>query len=76
MKGVEYMKEYILKTFTNTVANIFKVKSIVTFATVAITIYMVVQDRLEPATVTAIVMMVFQSLFNKDKKGNDDNNGV
>lgn len=67
------MKEYILKSLTNTIVNIFKIKSLVTLATVAITFYMVIQDKLEPATVTAIVMMVFQSLFTKDKKGNDNN---
>ena len=66
------MKEKII----NSVLNLFKVKSIVTFATVGITVYMVVQDKLESATVTAIIMMVFQSLFNKEKKGNDNNNGL
>lgn len=66
------MKEKII----NSILNLFKVKSIVTFATVGITVYMVVQDKLESATVTAIIMMVFQSLFNKEKKGNDDNNGM
>jgi len=66
------MKEKII----NSILNLFKVKSIVTFATVGITVYMVIQDKLEPATVTAIIMMVFQSLFNKEKKGNDNNNGL
>lgn len=66
------MKEKII----NSILNLFKVKSIVTFATVGITVYMVVQDKLESATVTAIIMMVFQSLFNKEKKGNDNNNGL
>ena len=66
------MKEKII----NSILNLFKVKSIVTFATVDITVYMVVQDKLESATVTAIIMMVFQSLFNKEKKGNDNNNGL
>ena len=66
------MKEKIIKS----ILNLFKVKSIVTFATVGITVYMVVQDKLESATVTAIIMMVFQSLFNKEKKGNDNNNGL
>lgn len=57
----------------NTILNLFKVKSIVTFATIGITIYMVKTNQLEAATVTAIIMMVFQSLFNKDKKGSDNN---
>lgn len=63
------MKEKII----NSILNLFKVKSIVTFATVGITVYMVVQDKLESATVTAIIMMVFQNLFDKNKKGNDNN---
>ena len=66
-------KEKIINTIINSVANIFKVKSIVTFATVGVFIYAVKTNQLEPATVTAIIMMVFQSLFNKEKKGNDNN---
>lgn len=58
----------------NGILNLFKVKSIVTFVTVGVFVYAVVTDQLEAATTTAIIMMVFQNLFNK--KGNDDNNGM
>ena len=47
------------------VLNLFKVKSIVTFATVSVFVYLALNDKLEAATVTAIIMMVFQNLFNK-----------
>ena len=58
----------------NGILNLFKVKSIVTFVTVGVFVYAVVTDQLEAATTTAIIMMVFQNLFNK--KGNEDNNGM
>lgn len=58
------MKEKVI----NAILNLFKVKSIVTFVAVAIFVYSVVVNQLEPATTTAIIMMVFQNLFNKDKK--------
>lgn len=58
----------------NGILNLFKVKSIVTFVTVGVFVYAVVTDQLEAATTTAIIMMVFQNLFNK--KGSDDNNGM
>lgn len=54
------------------ILNIFKVKSIVTFVTVGIFAYLALNDKLEAATVTAIIMMVFQNLFGKDK--NNDKN--
>ena len=54
--------------FENLKSFLFKVKSIVTFATVGVMIYLVVSKQLEEATATAIIMMVFQNLFNKDKK--------
>lgn len=57
----------------NGVLNLFKVKSIVTFVTVGVFVYAVVKGELEAATTTAIIMMVFQNLFNKDRKGNDNN---
>lgn len=57
----------------NGVLNLFKVKSIVTFVTVGVFVYAVVTNQLEAATTTAIIMMVFQNLFNKDRKGNDTN---
>lgn len=57
------MKEKIV----NVIVNLFKVKSIVTFATVGVFIYCVINNMLEPATITAIIMMVWQSLFTKEK---------
>lgn len=45
--------------------NIFKVKSIVTFVAVGIFAYLAINDKLEAATTTAIIMMVFQNLFGK-----------
>lgn len=65
------MKEKII----NGVLNLFKVKSIVTFVTVGVFVYAVVSNQLEAATTTAIIMMVFQNLFDKNKKG-DNNNGL
>ena len=61
------MREKII----NGVLNLFKVKSIVTFVTVGVFVYAVVKGELEAATTTAIIMMVFQNLFNK--KGSDNN---
>lgn len=57
------MKEEIIKS----ILNLIKVKSIVTFVAVGMFIYCVINDKLEPATTTAIIMMVFQHLFNKGK---------
>lgn len=48
--------------------NLIKVKSIVTFVAMGILVYTVVNDILEPATITAIIMLVFQSLFSKGKE--------
>ena len=48
--------------------NLIKVKSIVTFVSMGILVYTVVNDILEPATTTAIIMLVFQSLFSKGKE--------
>ena len=47
--------------------NLIKVKSIVTFVAVGVFVYTVITKQLEPATITAIIMMVFQNLFNKEK---------
>ena len=58
----------------NGILNLFKVNSIVTFVAVGVFVYTVVTNQLEAATTTAIIMMVFQNLFNK--KGGDDNNGM
>ncbi len=51
--------------------NLFKVKSIVTFVTVFVFAYLALNDKLEAATITAIIMMVFQNLFSKEKKDGD-----
>lgn len=58
--------------FIQGLLNLIKVKSIVTFATVGVFLYCVVTRQLEPATITAIIMMVWQNLYNKDSnKGGD-----
>lgn len=57
------MKEKAIQAFFN----LIKVKSIVTFVTVVVFAYLSFNDRLEMATVVAIIMMVFQNLFGKDK---------
>ena len=48
--------------------NLIKVKSIATFVAMGILVYTVGNDILEPATITAIIMLVFQSLFSKGKE--------
>ena len=58
-------------TIFRTILNIFKVKSIVTFAAVSVFVYMAVTKQLEPATTTAIIMLVFQSLFGKPKNSDE-----
>lgn len=57
------MKEKII----NALLNLIKVKSLVTFTAMGIFVYTVVNGQLEPATITAIIMLVFQSLFGKPK---------
>lgn len=57
------MKEKIITAFLN----LIKVKSIVTFVAVGVFVYAVKNGQLEAATTTAIIMMVFQNLFNKNK---------
>lgn len=61
------MREKIL----NGMLNLIKVKSIVTFVTVAIFAYLVMNKQIEEATATAIIMMVFQNLFNKRNDSNE-----
>ncbi len=51
--------------------NLIKVKSIISFVTVGVFVYSVVTKQLEAATTTAIIMMVFQNLFGKEKKENE-----
>lgn len=55
------------KDIIRTILNLFKVKSILTFVAGYILVYMVHTNKIEPATVTAVIMLVFQSLFNKNK---------
>lgn len=64
------MKEKIV----NGVLNLFKVKSIVTFVAVGVFVYSVVNETLEAATTTAIIMMVFQNLFDRNKTNGGNNN--
>lgn len=66
------MKEKIV----NGVLNIFKVKSIVTFVAVYVFADLALSHEIEAATTTAILMMVFQNLFDRGKNGgnNNDNN--
>lgn len=57
------MKEKVIQALLN----LIKVKSIVTFVAVAMFVYCVINKQLEPATITAIIMLVFQNLFGKSK---------
>lgn len=57
------MKDKVIQALIN----LIKVKSIVTFVAVSVFVYTVINKQLEPATITAIIMMVFQNLFNKEK---------
>ena len=61
------MKTDIIKTLLN----LIKVKSIVTFAAVSVFVYLAITKQLEPATITAIIMSVFQSLFGKPKNSDE-----
>lgn len=56
-------KDKILKV----ILNVFKVKSIGSFVAMGAFLYLVVNNRIETATTTAIIMLVFQNLFDKDK---------
>ena len=47
------------------ILNIFKVKSIATFVALGIFAYLSINDKLEAATITAILMLVFQCVFGK-----------
>ena len=57
------MKEEIL----HAILNLFKVKSILTIMVGILFVYLAVNGEIEQATSTAIIVMVFQSLFNKKK---------
>ena len=54
--------------------NLFKVKSIVTFVTLYVFVYLVRTQQIEAATTTAILMLVFKELFDKNKTVKEDNN--
>ena len=61
------MKNKAIQVFIN----LFKVKSIATFVALFVFAYLALNDKLEMATVVAILMMVFQNLFGKDKNNDD-----
>ena len=54
-----------------TLLNLIKVKSIATFVALFVFAFLSLNDKLEMATVVAILMMVFQNLFGKDKNNYD-----
>lgn len=64
------------KKIINNILNLFKIKSIVTFTTVYIFIYLVKNNQIEPSTTTAVIMMVFGNLFNKEKNKESDKNDI
>lgn len=57
------MKEKVVTALLN----LIKVKSILTFVAAFVFVYMVITKQIEPATVTAILMLVFKELFDKNK---------
>lgn len=57
---------------TTSLLNLIKVKSILTFIAGFVFIYMVVNNKIEEATTTAILMLVFQSLFDRSKNKGDE----
>lgn len=63
------MKEKIVTALLN----LIKVKSILTFVAAFVFVYMVITKQIEPATVTAILMLVFKELFDKNKMTKEDN---
>lgn len=63
------MKEKVITALLN----LIKVKSILTFVAAFVFVYMVITKQIEPATVTAILMLVFKELFDKNKTIKEDN---
>ena len=63
------MKEKVIAALLN----LIKVKSILTFVAAFVFVYMVITKQIEPATVTAILMLVFKELFDKNKMTKEDN---
>lgn len=62
------MKEKIVTALLN----LIKVKSLLTFVAAFVFVYMVITKQIEPATVTAILMLVFKELFDKNKMTKED----
>lgn len=66
------MKEKITTAFLN----LIKVKSILTFIAAYVFVYLVRTQQIESATTTAILMLVFKELFDKNKtNAKEDNDG-
>lgn len=65
------MKEKIVTAFLN----LIKVKSILTFVAAYVFVYLVRTQQIEAATTTAILMLVFKELFDKNKSIKEDNDG-
>lgn len=66
------MKEKITTAFLN----LIKVKSILTFIAAYVFVYLVRTQQIESATTTAILMLVFKELFDKNKTNTkEDNDG-
>lgn len=65
------MKEKIITSLLN----LIKVKSLLTFVAAYVFVYLVRTQQIEAATTTAILMLVFKELFDKNKtvKDSDDN---
>lgn len=70
------------KWWENVIANLFKVKSLVTIMLTAAFIVMAVQERVEPKDFYSIIVMVltfyfgYQSAKSEDQTGGDQNGGV
>lgn len=70
------------KWWENMIANLFKVKSLVTIMLTAAFIVMAVQDRVEPKDFYSIIVMVltfyfgYQSAKSEDQSGGDQNGGI
>lgn len=66
------MKEKIVTALLN----LIKVKSILTFVAAYVFVYLVRTQQIEAATTTAILMLVFKELFDKNKTSKDDKDGI
>lgn len=70
------------KWWENMIANLFKVKSLVTIMLTAAFIVMAVQERVEPKDFYSIIVMVltfyfgYQSAKSEDQSGGDQNGGI